>query len=79
MVISFSPSWICLYKAKIEKYKYSNSKSKSKKQKIKIAKDVKSKCCKKYKKGKGGSVILSNGKELSVSASRKAELLAYFK
>ncbi len=33
----------------------------------------------KYKKGKGGSVILSNGKELSVSASRKAELLAYFK
>ncbi|MDT0605639.1 LytR/AlgR family response regulator transcription factor [Croceitalea rosinachiae] len=34
---------------------------------------------KKYKKGKGGSVILSNGKELSVSASRKAELLSYFK
>lgn len=33
----------------------------------------------KYKKGKGGSVILSNGKELSVSASRKAQLLAYFK
>lgn len=33
----------------------------------------------KYKKGKGGSVILSNGKELSVSASRKAELLSYFK
>ncbi|WP_350284982.1 LytTR family DNA-binding domain-containing protein [uncultured Croceitalea sp.] len=33
----------------------------------------------KYKKGKGGSVVLSNGKELSVSASRKAELLAYFK
>jgi len=34
---------------------------------------------KKYKKGKGGSVMLSNGKELSVSASRKAQLLAYFK
>ncbi len=33
----------------------------------------------KYKKGKGGSVVLSNGKELSVSASRKAELLSYFK
>lgn len=33
----------------------------------------------KYKKGKGGSVILSNGKELSVSASRKAGLLSYFK
>ena len=33
----------------------------------------------KYKKGKGGSVVLSNGKELSVSASKKAELLSYFK
>jgi two-component system LytT family response regulator len=33
----------------------------------------------KYVKGKGGSVVLSNGKELSVSASRKADLLAYFK
>lgn len=32
-----------------------------------------------YKKGKGGTVSLSNGKELSVSASRKAELLSYFK
>jgi two-component system LytT family response regulator len=32
----------------------------------------------KYKKGKGGSVMLSNGKELSVSASKKAELLSYF-
>ncbi|MBR9853660.1 MAG: response regulator transcription factor [Algicola sp.] len=32
-----------------------------------------------YKKGKGGSVVLSNGKELSVSASKKAELLSYFK
>ena len=33
----------------------------------------------KYVKGKGGSVVISNGKELSVSASRKADLLAYFK
>jgi len=32
----------------------------------------------KYKKGKGGSVIISNGKELMVSASRKKELLSYF-
>jgi len=32
-----------------------------------------------YKKGKGGTVYLSNGKELSVSASKKAELLSYFK
>ncbi|MHA7863658.1 LytR/AlgR family response regulator transcription factor [Flagellimonas marinaquae] len=32
----------------------------------------------KYKKGKGGSVVLSNGKELSVSASKKANLLSYF-
>lgn len=32
----------------------------------------------KYKKGKGGSVVLSNGKELSVSASKKADLLLYF-
>ena len=32
-----------------------------------------------YKKGKGGTVFLSNGKELSVSASRKAEFLSYFK
>jgi two-component system LytT family response regulator len=32
----------------------------------------------KYKKGKGGSVVVSNGKELSVSASKKKELLAYF-
>ncbi len=31
-----------------------------------------------YKKGKGGSVVLSNGKELSVSASKKRALLAYF-
>lgn len=33
----------------------------------------------KYIKGKGGSVILSNGSEISVSASRKSELLSYFK
>ena len=33
----------------------------------------------KYKKGKGGSVVLRNGKEVMVSASRKAELLSYFK
>jgi len=32
-----------------------------------------------YKKGKGGTVSLSNGKELSVSASKKAELLSHFK
>ena len=32
----------------------------------------------KYKKGKGGSVVVSNGKELSVSASKKKEFLAYF-
>ena len=32
-----------------------------------------------YKKGKGGTVFLNNGKELSVSASKKAELLSYFK
>ncbi len=32
----------------------------------------------KYRKGKGGSVVISNGKELSVSASKKKELLAYF-
>ena len=30
-------------------------------------------------KGKGGSLVLSNGKEIMVSASRKAELLSYFK
>ena len=32
-----------------------------------------------YKKGKGGTITLENGKELSVSASKKGELLAYFK
>ncbi|MFY0712474.1 response regulator transcription factor [Seonamhaeicola sp. NFXS20] len=33
----------------------------------------------KYLKGKGGSVVLSNGKEIMVSASKKADLLSYFK
>ncbi|WP_299337374.1 LytTR family DNA-binding domain-containing protein [uncultured Psychroserpens sp.] len=33
----------------------------------------------KYVKGKGGSVILSNGKEVMVSASKKSDLLSYFK
>ncbi len=33
----------------------------------------------KYVKGKGGSVVLSNGKEVMVAASRKADLLSYFK
>ena len=33
----------------------------------------------KYRKGKGGSVLLSNGKELMVAPSRKAALLDYFK
>lgn len=32
----------------------------------------------KYKKGKGGSVIISSGKELSVSASKKREFLSHF-
>jgi len=32
----------------------------------------------KYRKGKGGSVVLSTGKELPVSASRKKEFLGYF-
>lgn len=32
----------------------------------------------KYRKGKGGSVVVSNGKELLVSASRKKDFLAYF-
>jgi len=32
-----------------------------------------------YKKGSGGTVLLSNNKELSVSASKKASLLAHFK
>lgn len=31
-----------------------------------------------YKKGKGGSVVLSNDKEIMVSPSRKKELLGYF-
>lgn len=33
----------------------------------------------KYKKGKGGSVLLTNGKEIMVSSSQKANLLSYFK
>ncbi|MEW4923592.1 LytTR family DNA-binding domain-containing protein [Algibacter sp. 2305UL17-15] len=33
----------------------------------------------KYQKGKGGSVVLSNGKEVVVSASKKSGLLSYFK
>lgn len=36
-------------------------------------------CIVKYKKGKGGSVIVSNGKEILVSSSKKADLLSYFK
>ncbi|MEJ1222661.1 LytR/AlgR family response regulator transcription factor [Sediminicola sp. 1XM1-17] len=32
----------------------------------------------KYRKGKGGSVVISNGKELLVAASRKQQLLSYF-
>ena len=32
----------------------------------------------KYKKGKGGSVVLKNGKELMVAASRKRQLLSFF-
>ncbi|GEQ87389.1 DNA-binding response regulator [Patiriisocius marinistellae] len=31
-----------------------------------------------YKKGKGGSVVLSNGKQVMVSPSRKKELLSFF-
>ncbi|HET8804547.1 MAG TPA: LytTR family DNA-binding domain-containing protein [Aequorivita sp.] len=33
---------------------------------------------KEYKKGKGGSVVLSSGKEIMVSPTRKQHLLAYF-
>lgn len=33
----------------------------------------------KYVKGKGGSVVLSNGKQIMVSASKKSNLLSYFK
>lgn len=32
----------------------------------------------KYKKGKGGSVVMSNGKELLVSASKKKQFLSFF-
>lgn len=31
-----------------------------------------------YHRGKGGSVVLSNGKEIQVAASRKKDLLSYF-
>ncbi|GAB1308481.1 LytTR family DNA-binding domain-containing protein [Urechidicola sp. KH5] len=31
-----------------------------------------------YKKGKGGTIALENGKELSVAPSRKAQLLSFF-
>jgi len=33
----------------------------------------------KYKKGKGGSVVLSNNKELLVSSSKKSDLFSFFK
>ncbi|WP_298508687.1 LytTR family DNA-binding domain-containing protein [uncultured Kordia sp.] len=33
----------------------------------------------KYRKGKGGSVVLNNGKEVLVSSTKKANLLSYFK
>jgi two-component system LytT family response regulator len=33
----------------------------------------------KYKKGKGGSVLVSNGREILVSSSKKGDLLSYFK
>lgn len=33
----------------------------------------------KYIKGKGGSVLLSNGKEVMVSAAKKSELLSFYK
>lgn len=33
----------------------------------------------KYVKGKGGSVVLSNGQQVMVSASKKSSLLAYYK
>ena len=36
-------------------------------------------CITRYRKGKGGSVLLANGKELMVAPSRKAALLDYFK
>ncbi|MBQ0735155.1 LytR/AlgR family response regulator transcription factor [Aquimarina celericrescens] len=32
-----------------------------------------------YRKGKGGSIVISSGKELSVSSSKKGALLDYFK
>ncbi|GAA3508628.1 LytTR family DNA-binding domain-containing protein [Aquimarina addita] len=36
-------------------------------------------CIVRYRKGKGGSVVLSSGKELLVSSSKKGKLLDYFK
>ena len=33
----------------------------------------------KYLKGKGGSLVLSNGKQIMVSASKKADFLSFFK
>lgn len=33
----------------------------------------------KYVKGKGGSIVLNNGKEISVSSSKKATFLSFFK
>lgn len=33
----------------------------------------------KYVKGKGGSVVLSNGKQIMVSASKKSDFLSFFK
>ncbi len=35
-------------------------------------------CIVEYRKGKGGSVVLSSGKQIMVSPSRKKDLLAYF-
>lgn len=32
-----------------------------------------------YRKGKTGSILLNNGKEIMVSASKKANLMSYFK
>jgi two-component system LytT family response regulator len=32
----------------------------------------------KYRRGKGGSVVMSNGKEVMVSASKKKDFLSYF-
>ncbi len=40
---------------------------------------VNTSCVTRYRKGKGGSVLLSNGKELMVAPSRKSILLDFFK